>query len=491
LVSTQLLAAAGATATPDDRECAKRMITSAISDGTSLEDVVQDPALRHQLAIALKTVAHTQTLVAALGAAGRNIEKILAAAAQLSEEERRSVLNIAGVIGRGNEAARLLSAYELGARAFDVVIAPEPDRCKYADFVQVLSAGFANIEPANVVHVPIQQLTATVDALLAARVRSCGSAAPAVASGPGCGAVIAVQLHDRGEMRANGVVNLHFIVPDAAGSAARHEVRAIEIPEFQLGCSADSEGADIARDLSDNLQFQFARAAAEPGVMVPRPVPAQSCRVRSVPRSGDPVPHDGSGVRITPPAAGTPEANAASGARDTLASWQEAGVGELDARAATATLEFSSRADQRSVKIEANLSLRDSVVASFASVVLREAPGCDLTLAQGEIEAGRQIGYAVGSFLTTSDTTPPDRWSPGRPPPRSWRRWGAPLAVGVGVVFTIGGFYAINRSVDEQNVAMMRGLPPMASNDNLRWGQGLLIAAAVSTIAGGVLALTR
>ena len=500
LVATQLLAAAGPRATRDDRECATRMIATAVPDSavsdrmdrSTVESLIRDPELRDRFVAALRDALKDSgeaEQLAKLLAEGADLRQVLQQASRLTDDERRRFFSVAGGLGRAIQAVRALSAFEQTARGFDVVIAPKPKRCKYADFINVLLAGLSKAMPAQIAIVESEHVTGTVDDLVAARVRSCGTSALAAAAGPGCGAVIAIQLEDRDANRGAGQAHLHFVAPNGSGGAAHRQTTAVQIGDFQVGCGANSEESAAALRLVFNLQFAFATNPRDTAIVLDRPVRTELCGLRALPPSDLPTAvHDRKGLRIQGPELDTKLAGPADGAREALRAWTY-GVGEIDANNATANLRFSSaryRDDQgnQGDKIEADLTLHGRRAASFAAVVLGNDPGCHAPVAERYVQAGRMIGNEVGSFLASQDLRDPSRVALTRRP-----RWILPVGAAVGEVALIGGgLILINSAVQGENTAAAHSLDPTMSNNRLAWGRGLLVTAAIGAVAMAIYA---
>jgi hypothetical protein len=314
LVATRLTAGASSRATREDRECANRMITTAVSDSaladrndrTAAESVSRDPQLRAPFADALKKSLKESgdpDGLAKMLDSGADMKQVLAKASQLPDERRRQFFSVAGGLGRALEAARAVSAFEQNSRGFDIVIAPRPAACKYADFENVLLAGIQKAAPAQISIVERDAATRTTGDLLEARKRSCGTAAPGAASGPGCDAVAEVQIEDRPDGRAGGQVRLHFVAPDGHGGALTRETQTLRIPDFRLGCGSDSEESAAALRLVFDLQFAFATNPRESAVVLERPVRTEVCGLRALPPvempSGQVEPVNATATRVT------------------------------------------------------------------------------------------------------------------------------------------------------------------------------------------------
>ena len=179
LVATRLTAGASPRATREDRECANRMITTAVSDKaladhndrTAAESVSRDPQLRKPFADALKKALKESgdpDGLAKMLDSGADVKQVLAKASQLDDEHRRQFFSVAGGLGRALEAA-VVSAFEQNSRGFDLVIAPKPAACKYADFDNVLLAGIHKSAPAQISIVERDAATRTTGDLLEAR----------------------------------------------------------------------------------------------------------------------------------------------------------------------------------------------------------------------------------------------------------------------------------------------------------------------------------
>ena len=413
LVTTQLISAGAAQAGPAERSCATRLLATAVPDSavsdradrSTVEAVSRDPQLRERFATELKATlkdsGQAQQLARML-TDGVDIKQVLEVAGRLSDDERRRFFSVAGGLGRALEATRAFSAFEQNARGFDIVISPPPAPCKYAEFIHVLLAGVRKATPARVEIVEPAQAAGTVAELVAARTRSCGPAA-AGAAGPGCGAVIAVQIEDHGG-RGAGEARLQFVAPDGQGGVVTRQTTSVRIREFQSGCGASSEESAAALKLVFDLQFAFATNPREAAVVLERPVRTESCGLRPLPPSDLPsAAYDGKGLRIEGQALSAGLAGPADGAREALRAWKYS-VGELDGPAATAELRFSSSKyrdgkGNDGVKLEADLMVRDQRAASFATVVFPADPECHAALPERYLQAGRMIGNEVGSFL--------------------------------------------------------------------------------------------
>jgi hypothetical protein len=503
LVATQLLAASGSQATRDDRECATRMIATAVPDHAVsdavdrvlLDSITSDPELRDRFVVALKGAlkdsADAEELVTLLNN-GADVKEVIRQASLLAVDKQRRFFRLAGGIGRILADAWALTAYEQSERAFDLVIAPAPRSCKYSDFVHVVLAAFTRAEPAPVA-IEVERVTAKAEELAAARMRSCGKLAPAANAGPGCGAVISVQLEERGPNRAAGVAKLLFVTSNDKGDAVKHEPRSIELPEFQSGCSATSEEVQAARKLVHRMQFEFMRMASDVINVVDKPIPTEFCGLRPIaPRDWPTGRHDGKGIRITGPEledeqSGDPAVleESARGAREALQAWKYT-AGEIDAESATASLRFSSQpytddAGNQGRKVEADLKLNKQRAASFATVVLTNDPSCRASLVQQYIQAGRIIGYEAGSFLAYRASEP-------RPPPPR-RRWLLAAGLAIEASLVAGGIWTMSSAVSEQNYAAAHGFDTSGPNDRLWLGRALLGTAVAGAIAGAIYAI--
>lgn len=417
LVATRLTAGAGARATREDRTCANRMITIAVSDSaiadrndrSEAESILRDPQLRGRFAEALKKALNESGQnkeLARMLNDGADVKQVIAKANQLDDEKRRQFFAVAGGLGRSLEAARAFSAFEQNSRGFDIVIAPRPTACHYADFVHVLLAGLQKATPARISNVDRDQARPTTTELLAARKQSCGDKAPGAASGPGCGAVAEVVVEDRGNGRGGGQVRLNFVAPDGRGGALTRETQAIQVHDFKLGCGSESEPSEesaAAQKLVFDLQFAFATNPRESAVVLDRPVRTEVCGLRALPPVEQPAgKYDGNGLQILGQELGDELKAPADGAREALAVWKYS-VGELDPKTAGATLRFSSvpysEGGAKGHKIQADLEFGARPAASFATVVLDGASDCSATAAERDVQAGRMIGNEAGSLL--------------------------------------------------------------------------------------------
>lgn len=503
LVATRLIAGASPRASRDERECANRMITTALSDTAladhndraAAESVSRDPQLRKRfadaLAKSLKDAEGSGELVKMLEA-GADLKQVLAKASQLDDDHRRRFFTVAGGLGRALEAARAVSAFEQNSRGFDIVIAPRPAACKYADFENVLLAGIHKAAAAQISVVARDDAMQTTSGLREARKRSCGNAAPDAASGPGCGAVAEVQIEDRPNGRGGGQVRLFFVAPDGKGGAVTREGPAIRVPDFVLGCGSSSEESAAALRLVFDLQFAFATNPRESAVVLERPVRTEVCGLRALPPSELPVgSYDGKGLQVRGQELDAGLAGPADGAREALQAWKYS-VGAIDPPSAGANLRFSSSSytdpsGTRGAKLEANLTLGGQLAASFATVVLDGETGCRGSLSERMVQAGRMIGNEAGSFLAFRSKQSGDR--PGGPQPAAppFRRWLAGAALGELVL--VGGGVALLDTSPSQNSSVVGLLSPSQRT----WlGQGMLITAGVgAAVMALYVAITR
>lgn len=324
LIATQAIAASGAQATTRDRSCAARMMANdTAADRVFVESILQDPDLRKRLLPALRRAFKDSTVAKDLVGileTGTDIRAVIEKASTLSADKQRLFFSIVGAVGRMAEAARAVSAYEQNARAFDLVVAPEAEPCangrsaRYEDFSHVFVAGFLSAEPANVVFEK-QTVDQRRVELLASRTRSCGTAATDPAAGPGCGAVISLQLDRRGPDRAAGTVKLQFVVPGDEGRAVTSETT-IAIPEFADACGTSSEEVAAASRIAHGVLFKFARPPGDTVVVKDRPVPVEICGLRAIPPDDSPTTRfDHKGIRIEVPQGDPKLAGPATGAR--------------------------------------------------------------------------------------------------------------------------------------------------------------------------------
>jgi hypothetical protein len=496
LVTTRLVAAATPGTTDAARSCANRMLATAVPDSAvsgrldeaTVASVMHDPQLRDQF---------TESLRAALVSSGAapeiaklledhvDLAQVVTAASQLEDDRRRRFFAVAGGLGRALEAVRAFSAFEQNARGLDVVIEPEPTRCHFADFVNVLLSGLRKAAPAQIAIVDGADAAARVASLVAARERSCGGKP---VDGPGCGVVIAVQVEDRAGGRGSGQVQLQFVAPDGSGGAVTRKTTAIPIRDFQAGCSASSEESAAALRLVFDLQFALATNPRESAVVHQRLVRQEVCGLRALPLTALPgEPYDGKGLRLRGPELAARLQGPTDGAREALQAWLPS-RGAIDSDNASATLRFSSapyrdRDRNQGMKLEAELSLHGRRAASFAAVVLDDAPGCLASLDERLVQAGRMIGNEAGSFLVQ----PRDpALGSARP-----RRWIVPLALAVDAALIAGGLWMVNSAVDNENTAAALGLDPAVPNNRLAWGRGMLLTAGAGALAISIYAAVR
>lgn len=502
LVTTRLVAAATPAATSELRSCANRILATAVPvtamsdrvDEATLASVMNNPQLRERFTASLHAA-----LVASGDAPGvaklleehADLAQVVAAASQLADDKRRRFFAVAGGLGRALEAARAFSAFEQNARGIDVVIEPRPASCHYADFINTLLAGLSKAAPAQIANVDRGEATATVADLVAARERSCRDKA---AGDPGCGVVIAVRVEDRAGDRGGGQVELQFVAPDGRGAAVTRKTAAIPIRDFQAGCGTSSEESAAALRLIFDLQFALATNPRESTVVQPRLVRAEICGLRALPPTALLTqPHDRQGLRLQGPELASQLQGATDGAREALQAWLPS-VGAIDADSATATLRFSSapyRDDDRNqgTKLEAELRMHDRRAASFAAVVLDDAPNCLGSPGERLVQAGRMLGNEAGSFLAQ----PPLALAlqPQPPPPSPRRRWIVPLAIAADAALVAGGLWMVNSAVDNANTAAAFGADPAVPNNRLAWGRGLLLTASAGALAIAIYAAVR
>jgi hypothetical protein len=466
LVATRLIAGASPRAKAEERECANRMIaiaapTDAVADRNDrmqAESVGRDPQLRDRFATALRAAVKESgeaKELAQLLNNGADIKEVLAKASQLNDDEqRRRFFGVAGGLGRALEAARAVSAFEQNARGFDIVIAPKPKSCQYADFVNVLLAGIHKATPAKISLVDRNQATQATAALVAARKRSCGNAAPEATSGPGCGAVVEVQVEERANGRGGGQVRLNFVSPDGRGGAIMRVTQTIRVPDFLIGCGSDSEESAAALRLVFDLQFAFATNPRESAVVLDRPVRAEVCGLRALPPAELPAgKFDGGGLRILGQELDAKLVGPSNGAREALQVWKHS-IGQIDPKTANASLRFSSSSyrdpkGNRGEKLEADLKVNGQMAASFATVVLGNANDCSASIAERYEQAGRMIGNEAGSFLARQairSSTGQTGANPGR------RRWFMGAALGeLGLV--AGGLTLLSQTHQSSSLA--------------------------------------
>jgi hypothetical protein len=505
LVATRLIAGASPRATRDERECANRMITTAVSDSaiadrndrTTAESVSRDPQLRKRfadaLAKSLKESGDEGELVKMLEG-GADLKQVLAKASQLDDEHRRRFFTVAGGLGRALEAARAVSAFEQSSRGFDIVIAPKPATCKYADFENVLLAGIHKAAPAQISIVERNDATQTTTGLLEARTRSCGNAAPGAASGPGCGAVAEVQIEDRPDGRGGGQVRLDFVAPDGKGGSVTRETQTIRIPDFRFGCGSDAEESAAALRLVFDLQFAFATNPRESAVVLDRPVRTEVCGLRALPPNELPArPYDGKGLQIRGQELDAHLAGPSDGAREALQAWKYS-VGEIDPQSASANLRFSSSpytdpSGSKGAKLEADLTLSGQVAASFATVVLDGDTGCRAPLAERMVQAGRMIGNEAGSFLAYQSRRAQSAWQPPEAQQQAGprRRWLVGAALGE-LLLVGGGVVLLDTSVSQDGTLVGQLSPDQRKS----LGQGMLVTAGVgAALIAIIVASTR
>lgn len=519
LVATRLIAAAGPRASHDDRECANHMLAAAITDSAvsdrrnqaTVDSVAHDPQLRDRLATAvrdaLKNDPEAGPLVAQLNS-GADLKKVVARAAQLGDEARRRFFSVAGGLGRNLEATRAASAFEQNARGFDIVIAPTPQDCHFADFVNAVLAGIHKAVPANIRTVDASQLTGTVDDLITARTRSCGSTGDAAAAVPGCGAVVAIQVEDRVAGRAGGAAQLRFVTPDGHGGASTKETAAIQIPEFQTGCAGPGaksstlpDEMEAAAKLVFDLQFAFATNPREAAVVVDRPVRSDVCGLRALPPVEQRVgPYDGKGLRVEGQELDRRLAGPSDGARDALRAWTSS-VGELDGKTASASLRFSSSPyrdahGNQGEKLEAELRVSNHPAASFATVILAGDAQCHAPLAERYMQAGRMIGNEAGLYFAHQQTQLGPRDAPASPDspaaPTEPRRVNRKLlAAGVAADLLVVALGLGLLSGDTQtDTSQMLNLT-LSSDTRQSVGKGLLVSGALGGVALAIYAATR
>jgi hypothetical protein len=504
LVTTRLIAAATPGATSAARSCANGILAtagpaSAVAgrmDEATLASVMNDPQLTERFTASLRATlveSGDAPEIVKLIEDHADLAQVVAAASQLADDKRRRFFAVAGGLGRALEAVRAFSAFEQNARGIDVVIEPEPTSCQgrggahYADFINVLLAGLSKAAPARIANVDRREANARVADLVAAREGSCRDKA---AGDPGCGVVIAVHIEDRPGDRGGGRVELQFVAPDGGGGAVTRTAAAIPIRDFQTGCTTSSEESAAALRLIFDLQFALATNPRESMVVQPRLVRAEVCGLRALPPTAlSTQHHDRRGLHLRGPELAPQLQGPTDGAREALQAWLPS-VGAIDGDGATATLRFSSAPysdndRNRGMKLEAELSLHDRRAASFAAVVLDDAPGCLASVEQRLVQAGRMLGNEAGSFLAQPPPDPP----PPPPPPR--HRWLVPLAIAGDAALIAGGLWMVNSAVDNENTARAFGADPAVPNNRLAWGRGLLLTAGAGALAIAIYAAVR